>query len=119
MSKTDAFPKFVCSDCWQKTEKFHEFHRLVQRVQNNFLNGFIKYEIDENFTDGNEMYHPEPPIDPDPDQEQEGMTELNLNIESDTKLGIKSDMTIIDETFEYDEVVPNNETDSDEAKWGK
>lgn len=44
----DALPKFICSNCWQKTEEFHQFHRDVQRAQEKFLGENVKREIEEN-----------------------------------------------------------------------
>lgn len=44
MSKTDALPKYICSQCWQKIDEFHKFHCSVQHAQDNYLNVKIKCE---------------------------------------------------------------------------
>lgn len=38
----------MCSNCWQKTADFHQFHCDVQRAQEKFLEGCVKHEIEEN-----------------------------------------------------------------------
>lgn len=54
--KTDELPKFICSECWSKTEEFHKFHRSVQNAQDNYLSMVIKREIIE--CDPNEYSDP-------------------------------------------------------------
>lgn len=52
MSQSDALPKWICTDCWQKTEQFHEFHRAVQQAQNNYLAAIVKCEFTFDPLDG-------------------------------------------------------------------
>lgn len=46
MNRSDALPKCVCVDCWEKTEDFHKFHRLVRNAQEEYLKQVVKFEIE-------------------------------------------------------------------------
>lgn len=141
VSKTDAFPKFVCSDCWQKTETFHEFHRSVKRAQENYLKQVVKHEQEEPnirerdfdcfeyFDDDTFQAELEQELEQqlDLDKEHELVTEIISERESDHELEIKNDL--ISEYDEHSEGngeifpslddIPNIESNSDEEKWGK
>lgn len=85
VSKTDALPKYICTECWQKTEEFHEFHRSVQLAQDDYLKTTIKCEVIEcdpsesvdplngSYHDINAQYLPEleNPMQPENDRDLE------------------------------------------------
>lgn len=45
MNRSDALPKWICVDCWEKTEDFHNFHRSVRNAQAEYLEQVVKFEI--------------------------------------------------------------------------
>ncbi|XP_031622031.1 zinc finger protein 888-like [Contarinia nasturtii] len=50
--KTDALPKWICCNCWDKIEEFHRFHRFVRNAQEDYLKQIVKYE-EENDIESN------------------------------------------------------------------
>lgn len=66
MKQDDHLPKYICIVCWNKTGKFHSFHRAVQTAQANYLlqcvkndfNGIEATAIDENVTNHNPINLP-------------------------------------------------------------
>lgn len=46
VNRSDALPKWVCADCWEKTEDFHRFHRSVRNAQEEYLGQVVKLEIE-------------------------------------------------------------------------
>lgn len=51
---SDALPKFICFNCWEKTEEFHQFHRSVHDAQNEYLKRITNFEMEnENENENN------------------------------------------------------------------
>lgn len=46
MNQSDELPKCICTDCWQKVDEFHNFHRSVLDAQKEYLKRSIKSEIE-------------------------------------------------------------------------
>lgn len=42
MCRSDALPKCICSECWEKTHTFHRFHRCVRIAQEEYLSQIVK-----------------------------------------------------------------------------
>lgn len=54
MKLLDPLPKIICSDCWHKTESFHEFHEKVLSDHKKYLNSYLdkmaikkEFQLDE------------------------------------------------------------------------
>lgn len=45
VSENDAFPKFVCADCWTKLKDFHEFYDAVNEAKSTFMKNAVKEEF--------------------------------------------------------------------------
>lgn len=43
----DVLPKFVCPDCWSKSNQFHDFYNAVAEAQQIFLANLVKIEEPE------------------------------------------------------------------------
>lgn len=46
LSRFDTLPKCICTNCWQKIEEFHNFHRSILNAQDEYLKRAVKSEIE-------------------------------------------------------------------------
>lgn len=115
MSKTDTLPKWICTECWHKTEEFHRFHRSVQHAQANYLsekvkcelivdplNGFDEFPVDANTAD----------IVTEPEKSEQSDSEFEPELKQISILEFSSEN---DQTGEIDDdILTNIKQDEDE-----
>lgn len=119
MSKIDALPKWICTDCWQKTEQFHRFHRSVQQAQENYFNEIIKCEFVDPLnildTEPVNQYELEANI-ADIITEPKKADQSDYELEQDVK---QNDHTEFEENIEIDDdILTNIKQDEDEDEDG-
>lgn len=52
VNQSDALPKCVCANCWEKIEEFHKFHRSVRNAQEEYLKQIVKFEVENEHENG-------------------------------------------------------------------
>lgn len=78
----DVLPKFVCTDCWSKSNRFHNFYNAVAEAKQIFLVNLVKVEEPEIFEIDRDPYADEVFNDPLLKIEPTGPGDKTCNAES-------------------------------------